>query len=115
MTKITYPSAEFLRSILRYDPETGEFWWRHRADRKNPWNARYAGKPAGRFTKSGYREITISRRLLQANRIAWIMVHGDIATDLDIDHEDGDPSNNRIKNLRPATRSQNMWNCALPA
>ena len=40
-------TADYVRSILDYDKETGIFVWRYRSDKALNWNARYAGKEAG--------------------------------------------------------------------
>jgi hypothetical protein len=44
-----------------------------------------------------------------AHRLAWLLVHEDDPVS-GIDHIDGDPLNNRIKNLRLATQSQQRFN-----
>lgn len=47
---------------------------------------------------------------IAAHRIAWEMVNGPIPLKAEIDHRDGDATNNRLSNLRLATRNQNMFN-----
>lgn len=54
--------------------------------------------------------ITVNRNRLQGHRVVWVLHHGDIADDIEIDHEDGDSINNAIKNLRLATRIVNARN-----
>jgi hypothetical protein len=44
-----------------------------------------------------------------AHRLAWFYVHGHWPT-TGIDHIDGDPSNNRLSNLREANQVENMQN-----
>jgi len=94
-------TQEELKRQLHYDPATGAFTWRvSRPGVK-------AGKVAG-ANRGQYRVITVNRRTYGAHRLAWLYVHGNLPDE--IDHRDGDPSNNRIKNLRPATRAQNAAN-----
>ena len=49
---------------------------------------------------------------METHRIIYMMVHGHMPKI--IDHIDGDPSNNKIENLRGATHSQNMRNSKKP-
>lgn len=44
--------------------------------------------------------------MLQAHRVAWFLHYGRFPNG-ELDHIDGDKANNRIENLRVATRSQN--------
>ncbi|WP_395444039.1 HNH endonuclease signature motif containing protein [Caulobacter sp. UC70_42] len=44
-----------------------------------------------------------------AHRLAWLLTHGEWP-EHEIDHINGDRSDNRLVNLRPATRQQNMIN-----
>lgn len=123
MAKRVLPSVELLRKILRYDPESGQLFWKPRdADTfnatparcaehtKNLWNAQFSGAEA--FTAlntTGYRQGSIRSKLYMAHHVAWAIYHGKQAEG-EIDHIDGDRTNNRIANLREATRSENQQN-----
>jgi hypothetical protein len=100
-----------LRKRLSYDAEAGVLTWRPRETltRQNrSWNTRFAGKSAGSFNR-GYRRIYINGQDLMAHRVAWAIVNGYWPSD-DLDHIDGDPSNNRLSNLREATHAENQQN-----
>lgn len=94
-----------LRDVLDYDPETGLFVWKKRTGpRSNP------GSIAGVTKKDrGYVEIRVDGRTYKAHRLAWLYVHGRWPSG-DIDHINMVTSDNRICNLREATRSQNCCN-----
>lgn len=96
-----------LKSLLSYDPDTGLFTWVHQKvgsgrGRIEP------GSIAGRNVK-GYRSIKVDQRAHYAHRLAWFYVHGVWPVD-QIDHINGDKSDNRICNLRPASNSENLRN-----
>jgi hypothetical protein len=97
-------SVERLRELLSYDPTTGEFLYRVRVARRTP-----AGSLAGSVNNEGYRHIRVDGRAYKAHRLAWLHVHGTWPGGM-LDHIDGDRDNNRIANLREATRSQNLAN-----
>lgn len=111
------PDPEQIRKLLRYEPETGKLYWLPRPREMfatgqacGMWNFRYAEREAFTCVKShGYRHGTIHRKTYTAHRIAWVLFYGEWPK-LHIDHVDGDTGNNRISNLREATRSQNMRN-----
>lgn len=114
------PDLRFVRECLDYDPATGMFAWRERprshfvSDRGwRQWNPKHAGNKAGsRHNGAGgkiYWCIRLQGHLWLAHRIAWLMAYG-TDPDSEIDHADGDPLNNRIANLRLATRSEQMAN-----
>lgn len=89
--------AEFVRSILLYDPVTGVFRWR--ADPK---------RIAGGLNR-GYWRVFMAGRRYYGHRLAWLYVYGKWP-DAMIDHIDGDGTNNSIANLRAASRHQNQAN-----
>ncbi len=93
-------------SLLRYEPDTGLFFWRDDAPAKG---ARKPGARAGYVVSHGYREIKVMGRAILEHRIAWLFTHGVWPTK-DIDHKDGGRANNRVGNLRLCTDSQNGGN-----
>jgi hypothetical protein len=106
MSKIT---AERLRELLHYDPETGIFTWLTRATVSRRWNTRYVGTTAGSVDCHGYIAIKLIGQLNRAHRLAWLYMTGEWPSN-DIDHINGNRADNRLENLRPATRSQNNAN-----
>lgn len=77
---------------------------------------RFGGNEAGarKLTKAGdpahvYVRLGMHGRQV-AHRIIWVMEKGDLPDDIQIDHRDGNPWNNRISNLRLASCAQNQWN-----
>lgn len=93
-----------IRDFLRYDPETGEFAWI-----KTPGHRPRAGLKAGKMTRGGYVQIGFGGKHHMAHRLAWFFVHGEMPSSF-LDHINGDRADNRIANLRPATREQNAQN-----
>jgi Txe/YoeB family toxin of Txe-Axe toxin-antitoxin module len=92
------PSAEFLRGMFAYDPETGLL-----ARHSNP--TQQVGTISG-----GYWTVRAgSRKIRKAHRIIWKMMTGSDPADL-IDHANNDGTDNRWSNLREATNSKNMAN-----
>ncbi|WP_343545703.1 HNH endonuclease [Sphingomonas paucimobilis] len=112
LTKEAAISAERAREILSYDPETGIITWKLRdkqGKRNNVFNAQYGGKQAGKPNVTGYGSIKLDGYDCASHRVAFLLHYGRWPT-ADIDHKDGDKSNNRIANLREATRAENNLN-----
>jgi len=102
-------TADRLRELLHYDPETGVFTWIVRTN-----NSVNVGTTAGRCaTGNGYRYIGINGEKYLASRLAWFYTHGRWP-DLYIDHLDGEPLNNRIANLRNVSHKINQQNRRRP-
>lgn len=102
-------TANRIRDVLIYDKETGLFVWRITLS-----NRAIAGANAGSFDKArGYMTIRIDGHLHQAHRLAWMYVTGEWPKN-EIDHRDTDKLNNRIKNLRDVTFSENQQNVRIP-
>lgn len=106
---MSLPSQEELQSLLDYDPETGRLFWKPRSSGWPGFNTRYAGQEAFTAVDSGgYRIGSVLKIRHRAHRVIWKLVHG--TEPEQIDHEDGDRQNNRLKNLRPVTDAQNKKN-----
>ena len=99
-------TAERLRDLLSYDPETGEFIW------KVERGAARIGAKAGAFDHYGYVCIKVFKKNYKAHRLAWLYVHG-AWPENQIDHINGIPGDNRIANIREATNAENCQNKAL--
>lgn len=95
-------TAEFLRHILRYEPETGNFFWENPPSRQTK-----SGSLAGTRSTEGYWQISIYDRLYRAHRLAWFYTHGDWPANV-IDHINGDRTNNSLSNLRDVTQAENL-------
>ena len=102
MTELT---QERLREVIDYSPILGLFW--HIKARRGV----KVGSVAGSKHSHGYVCIRIDGRRYYAHRLAWLYVHGQFPPDdIEIDHENNIKYDNRLSNLRLATRSQNEAN-----
>ena len=100
----TWPAKDRIFSVLIYCPETGIFRWKIRMSSRAA-----EGDVAGTADPRGYRQIRIDGVVMREHRLAWLFVHGEFP-EKQIDHIDGDPSNNRINNLRLADGYENHQN-----
>jgi len=97
-------TADYLRKILHYAPDTGLFTWR-----VSPRRNISCGQLAGSFNSDGYLQISIHNRSYKAHRLAWLYTF-DRWPICEIDHINGDKSDNRIENLRDVSRNENQHN-----
>ncbi len=102
MTKRNSLTAERLRELLHYDPGTGIFTWLVRRGKA------HVGSIAGTKHPHGYLALTADRHPYLLHRLAWFWVYG--VWPIEVDHRDRVKTNNRIENLRVATRQQNLRN-----
>lgn len=66
-------------------------------------------KAVGKFNGHSY-QFKFKGKWYLVHRVVWFLHHGEIEDGFVIDHIDGDPSNNRIDNLRLATVRENALN-----
>lgn len=100
-------TAARVRELFDYDPISGQLIWKVATSSRNP-----VGSVSGTLTVRGYRFISIDWNRYLAHRIVWLWNNGTMPSG-DIDHINGDKSDNRLENLRVANRSQNMSNTGL--
>ena len=113
-----------LHMLLDCDFNTGVLTWRKRtADRFSAgkqsaehncaiWNGRFAGSPAlNSPDKRGYLTGHLNGAPVKAHRIIWALAYGEWPDE--IDHINGDPSDNRLCNLRAVSHAQNGRNLRL--
>ena len=92
-----------IKSILNYEPSTGLFTWVARRGKVK------ANSIAGYVDKDGYVRIGVNYKQYFAHTLAWLYVY-DSWPSLEIDHKNQIKNDNRIKNLRQVTRSENSQN-----
>lgn len=99
------PDRSFVLEHLRYDPESGLFWWVKRG------HGRPVGRPAGtKLYRSGtgepnYMQVRLSGSYWALHRLAWLIAFECDPAEMTIDHINRNPFDNRICNLRLADAS----------
>lgn len=93
-----------LKRQLHYDHETGVFTWLVTNSRRA-----ITGSIAGKTPSNGYISIQVNKVRYMAHRLAWLYVYGYMPKDF-IDHINNVRHDNRISNLREASKSQNGMN-----
>lgn len=94
-----------LKKLLHYNPRTGIFRWK----RAPGFRRDLDGKRAGIIHSDGRVQIMIDYVNYRAHRLAFLYMTGKFP-DLEVDHKDGNKTNNRWKNLREASRVVNAQN-----
>lgn len=97
-------TAAMVREWLDY--RDGKLYWRKRTNRRIVVGSE--AKCGGR--RDGRAMISILRKHSSRSRAVWMWHHGDIPCGMEVDHVNRDGTDDRIENLRLATRAQNAWN-----
>ena len=100
--------AERVRELLKYDPETGIFTRKMRTAQRHKIGDR-ADFLVTSGNSEGYCRVSFDSKRYLAHRVVWLYVHGSWP-ELDIDHINGNKSDNRLANLREVDRSTNLQN-----
>ena len=94
------PPRQLLQQVFVY--KDGKLFW------KESKSGVKANTEAGLVSEKGYRRIKIFGKTHMAHRLVWAYHHDDVPDWLD--HADENKLNNRLENLRPATKIQNGYN-----
>lgn len=109
------PPQEYLRECFDYDPQTGITVWRARPihhfqneSYQKRFLTRCAGKQCGALSDEGRRYVSLCGVRYPLTRVLWKLMTGEEPET--VDHINGDPADDRFKNLRAATHIQNCFN-----
>ncbi len=84
-----------LKSVLEVDGSVeGGLRWKVRTGHHA------AGTQAGNHNGSGYWQVTFREVRLLSSRVVWVLTHGQIPDGMQVDHKDGNRSNNHPGNLQ---------------
>lgn len=92
--------------VLSYDAHTGELRW------ASPGKKRVVGALAGTKDTTGYLRVRYDGKRVLVHRLCWF-IHTGRWPESQIDHRNGNKSDNRASNLREASAQQNQHNVGL--
>lgn len=105
-------TAEQLRSVIHYDPETGIFTRLARLAQRHQVGDRADTEITSKNMR-GYRRVSLFSKRYLAHRLAWLYVYGMWPESL-LDHRNGSKGDNRISNLREGSDRLNAENMHRP-
>lgn len=99
-----------LRDVFEY--RDGYLYWKSGLKRANDGSIRQypEGAVAGGFGSKGYWQVSYKNRKYLAHNVVWELHNGPVPEGFTVDHRDRNPTNNRIENLRLATKTQQSAN-----
>lgn len=101
----TLPTQAELHALFDLDLDTGSLLWKTSGTGRR----HGAGAPAGTIFRGRVR-VGIRKVYYALSRLTWMYVKGEDPGRVMLDHKDGNPLNNRIENLRIASRETNLHN-----
>lgn len=102
------PSVDRIREVVEYNPADGIVRWRVKLNR-----CLRVGDIVGCLDLRGYLKTRIDGTDLMLHRVAWACHFGEWPAN-EIDHINGNKTDNRIQNLRDVTRKVNAQNVHRP-
>lgn len=93
-----------IKDCVELNRETGELTWKLRVN-----NSVKVGQAIGTRHNKGYKFFRLNKTFYFNHRVVWYLAYGGWPQG-EIDHINGDKSDNRLENLRDVTHRQNMWN-----
>jgi hypothetical protein len=96
---------EYLKSIVDYNCESGEFTWNNKSGRKSK---RKEGEKPGHYDKDGYLIIVINGKKYKAHRLVWFYHNNEWPEQ--INHRNGIRDDNRLINLEASNYRENAQN-----
>jgi hypothetical protein len=95
-----------VRDVFSYDSKLGVLIW------KKSKGAVKSGVKAGTLHQKGYIAIILDGKRYLSHRLIWLYVYGELP-DCEIDHINKIKNDNRIENLRLATKYENLKNTTI--
>ena len=105
------PSQSRLAELFEYNQHTGFLVWRTHRGNQIPGSVAGSRNYTIKRTPANI-AVGVDGRVYNASRLIWVMVHGNgsIPVGHEIDHINRNPFDNRLDNLRIATKQQNTQN-----
>lgn len=101
-----HPSKEYLGRHFKFDSERGRLLVK---ERRGSNNCKKVGEDAC-SNSNGYRAVRVFNKLHYEHHLVWWMSGLEVPPGFELDHINGVKTDNRLSNLRLASRSENLQN-----